>query len=80
MPLPGSVWVGGLYFVLYSQYVPEDLQLKAANYTARPQKVDSSTVSLHLSPHDFAQGDNTQALTILNKHTDYAAADPNTLQ
>lgn len=58
----------------------EELQFKADNYAARLQKVDSNTIPLYLAQYYFTQGDNTRAFAMLNKYTDYVAADPNTWQ
>lgn len=58
----------------------EELQFKAAQYAERLQKVDSNTIPLYLAQYYFEQGDNTLAFAMLNKYTDYVAADPNTWQ
>lgn len=58
----------------------EEVQFKAAQYAEKLQKVDSNTIPLYLAQYYFGQGDNTQAFAMLNKYTDYVAADPNTWQ
>ena len=58
----------------------EEVQFKAAQYAEKLQKVDSNTIPLYLAQYYFEQGDNTQAFAMLNKYTDYVAADPNTWQ
>lgn len=58
----------------------EEIQFKAAQYAEKLQKVDSNTIPLYLAQYYFEQGDNTQAFAMLNKYTDYVAADPDTWQ
>lgn len=52
----------------------------AANYAAKLQEVDSNTIPLYLAQYYFTRGDSEQAFAMLNKYTDYVAADPNTWQ
>ena len=58
----------------------EEVQFKAAQYAEKLQKVDSNTIPLYLAQYYFEQGDNVQAFAMLNKYTDYVAADPATWQ
>ena len=65
---------------MQTESIPEEIQFKADHYAARLQKVDSNTIPLYLAQYYFEQGDNTQAFAMLNKYTDYVAADPETWQ
>ena len=58
----------------------EEIQLKAAQYAEKLQKVDSNTVPLYLAEYYFVQQDATQAFAMLNKYTDYVAANPDSWQ
>lgn len=58
----------------------EEILHNAANYAAKLQEVDSNTIPLYLAQYYFTQGDSEQAFAMLNKYTDYVAADPNTWQ
>lgn len=58
----------------------EDILHTASQYAARLQQVDSNTIPLYLAQYYFAQGDTDQAFAMLNKYTDYVAADPDTWQ
>lgn len=72
-----------LSYVLSSMHTgaaTEKIQFKAAQYAEKLQKVDSNTIPLYLAQYYFEQEDNTQAFAMLNKYTDYVAADPDTWQ
>ena len=58
----------------------QEIQENAANCAAKLQQVDSNTIPLYLAQYYFEQGDSAQAFAMLNKYTDYVAADPNTWQ
>ena len=58
----------------------EEMAHNAANCAAKLQQVDSNTIPLYLAQYYFVQGDTDQAFAMLNKYTDYVAADPNTWQ
>lgn len=72
-----------LSYVLSSMHTgaaTEKIQFKAAQYAEKLQKVDSNTIPLYLAQYYFEQEDNTQVFAMLNKYTDYVAADPDTWQ
>lgn len=72
-----------LSYVLSSMHTgaaTEKIQFKAAQYAEKLQKVDSNTIPLYLAQYYFEQEDNTRAFAMLNKYTDYVAADPDTWQ
>lgn len=70
------------YVISYMQMEAplQEIQSNAANYAARLQEVDSNTIPLYLAQYYFIQGDTEQAFAMLNKYTDYVAADPDTWQ
>ena len=56
----------------------QEIQDNAAIYAAELQKVDSNTIPLYLAQYYFEQQDADQAFAMLDKYTDYVAADPDT--
>lgn len=58
----------------------QEIQSNAADCAAKLQGVDSNTIPYYLAQYYFEQGDSAQAFAMLNKYTDYVAADPNTWQ
>lgn len=58
----------------------QEVQSNAADCAAKLQGVDSNTIPYYLAQYYFEQGDSAQAFAMLNKYTDYVAADPETWQ
>ena len=58
----------------------QEVQSNAADCAAKLQGVDSNTIPYYLAQYYFEQGDSAQAFAMLNKYTDYVAADPATWQ
>ena len=58
----------------------EEIRYNASKYAQQLQQVDSNTIPIYLAHYYFMQGDVTQAFAMLDKFTDYVAADPDTWQ
>ncbi|MBM6721501.1 O-antigen ligase family protein [Pseudoflavonifractor phocaeensis] len=56
----------------------QEIQDNAAIYASKLQEVDSNTIPLYLAQYYFEQQDADQAFAMLDKYTDYVAADPDT--
>lgn len=56
----------------------DEVAARAGEYARRLEKVDSNTIPLYLARYDFEMGDAGGAFAMLDKYTDYVAADPET--